>query len=533
MVQPSNRPIATIVSLDLHGYSRLTEQDEIGTHRALRDCMQRRLRPLVHSHAGAIVKETGDGAILCFAAATAAMEAMIRFQREVTAAEAAFPPSRRLVFRIGIHLAPMIHEKGDVFGHGVNLAVRLQEVAEPGSIFLSDAVARHLDPERSPVLDRAGRRTLKNIEERIDIFCWWGDACRPSGHRQRSAGLLAAALVAGMILPTAALDNGDAQNSDDLTAAADTDPSSVIETPAHAALPPIGEGWLRPYLGLAGSPLDTGVRTTLASAERSLETRAEIAEDAYLQALALYGRHTPVAFAQAIGELEQALRLQPAHGSAHALLAAVYWGGLQNRWQLGRGLTHANMLRRAEYHLDRVTKPNPCALMVRSEMLTAAGRHNQAIEKAARAIDLDPARAVGHHAKGRALLFAGRAPEAIAPIRKAIRLDPHASRHLFSLALAQFTTNRFGAAERTLARATAQNADDDWPHLLLAATRGHLGQKASARAAIGRFDALSVPRRGWFATQIPYVHRWPFLNDEDSDRLHLGMVLAGIPEAGR
>lgn len=525
MVQLSDRAVAVIVSLDLYGYSRLTEQDEIGTHRALMACMRNQLEPLVHRHAGVIVKETGDGAILRFADAPAAIDAMTRFQREVTAAEAAFPKSRRMVFRVGMHLAPMIQEAGDVFGHGVNLAVRLQEVAEPGSIFLSDAVLRRLAPDASPAFERVGRLALKNIEERVEIFRWRGDACPPMRHHRRSAGLMAAALIAGLILPTAALDNDDREHP--------VDPAPMIETPAQAAQAVDEEVWARPYHGLVGSPLDVGVRSTLASAERSLETRAEIAEDAYLQALALYGRHTPETFASAIGELEQAFRLKPGHGASHALLAAVYWGGVQNRWQLGRGLTRENMLQRANHHLAWAREPDPFVPMVISEMLTATGRHDQAIQKAERSIALDPSRAVGHYAKGRALLFAGRASEAEAPIRKAIRLDPHASRYLFGLALAQFTLNRFDDAERTLARATARNDDDDWPHLLLAATRGHLGSTVEARAAIGRFDQLSVPRRGWFASQIPYVHRWPFLNDEDQDRLHLGMVLAGIPEARR
>ena len=67
----------------------------------------------------------------------------------------------------------------------------------------------------------------------------------------------------------------------------------------------------------------------------------------------------------------------------------------------------------------------------------------------------------------------------------------------------------------------------------MAATSGFLGQSEDARAAIGRFDRLSVPRRGWFASQIPYVHSWPFQKQRDRERLHRGMVLAGIPEIGR
>ena len=215
------------------------------------------------------------------------------------------------------------------------------------------------------------------------------------------------------------------------------------------------------------------------------------------------------------------------------MLAAIYWSGLQNRWQLGRGLTRTDMLTRAMSNLERTVQPDPLAHMVRSEMLTASGRHGQAIDEAERAITLNPSRAVGHYAKGRALLFAGRAHEAKEPIRIAIRINPHAPRYLFGLALAQFSTNSFDAAARTLARVTARNGENDWSHLLMAATQGYLGLKAEARQAIGRFDRLSLERRGWFASQIPYVHRWPFRDRDDQNRLHLGMVLAGIPEVER
>ncbi|MGH1482015.1 MAG: tetratricopeptide repeat protein [Geminicoccales bacterium] len=551
MVQPSHCSLTTIVSLDLYGYSRLTERDEIGTHRALMTCRRTLLAPIVRDRQGAIVKSTGDGALIRFPTASLAVEAMIRFQEDVAASQARCPPSRRLLFRVGIHLAATIHEEGDVYGHGVNLAVRLQECANPGSIFLSDTVARDLDPGASSSVTRIGRRAFKNIEERVEVYCWPSDARAWGRNGQHIAGLMAAVLLAGIVLPTTTLDetasvlpdtdivtNTWVENEITRSAWAPmpamiTSTLPAIEWPDRetlAVLPEAEEAWIEPYRGNMDGPHYADVKTTMAESERSLESRGEIAEDAYLQAFALYSRHTPKAFAQAIGELEEALTLEPNHSPAHALLAAIYWSGLQNRWQIGRGLSQADMLNKAKDHLGRAVQTDPCVHMVRSEMLTASGQHDLAIDEAERAIALDPSRAVGHYAKGQALLFAGRAREAEAPIRAAIRLNPHAPRFLFGLALTQFSTNSFDAAERTLARASAQNGDNDWLHLLMAATQGHLGLKAEAQQAIGRFDRLSLVRRGWFASQIPFVHRWPFRDRDDQNRLHLGMVLAGIPE---
>ncbi len=522
MKQPSERPFDVIVSLDLVGYSRLTELDEVGTHRALMGCMQKQLLPIIEGHRGEIIKSTGDGALLRFSSASAALDAMIRFQLEVNASEASFPVSRRLVFRIGIHMGPTICDRGDVYGHDVNIAVRLQEVAAPGSIFLSKAILDRLDGKARSVLERIGKTSFKNMTAQTEIFCWRDERCRPRIRSHNVGGMIAAVLLLTMTFPTAAL-NGLGPVDE---------PSARHDRPEVERLP-TWDRWTVLYPDLAGRPAAPGIRTTMATTERALENRQEIAEDHYLQALALYRHRTPKAFAQAVQHLDDASTLMSDASAVHALQAALYWGGYQNRWQIGQGMTRIGMLNRARAHLTLATSVSPFAHMVRSEMLTASGRHRRAIEEARRAIQLDSHAAIGHYAEGRALLFAGRAVEAETSLRTAVRLDPNASHYLFGLALSQFSQDRFDDAERTLIWATTQNDENDWPHLLLAATRGHLGMSKQALQAVGRFNRLSLQRRGWFASQIPYVHQWPFHHDEDSQRFHLGMVLAGMPDISR
>jgi tetratricopeptide (TPR) repeat protein len=160
------------------------------------------------------------------------------------------------------------------------------------------------------------------------------------------------------------------------------------ETTSHAVLPMVEEHWDVTYWNLLHSSHDLRVKSKMAAVERGLESRAEIAEDAYTQALALYKRHTPKAFAHAIVELKDALALKPDHGSSHAMLAAIYWGGLQFRWQLGRGLTWMDMLNRSKAHLSQADQLDPLVHMVRSEMLTASGQHDQAINVTKDAIAL-------------------------------------------------------------------------------------------------------------------------------------------------
>jgi len=554
MVQPSDRFLAAIVSLDLHGYSRLTERDEIGTHCALMACFRTQLEPAVRDHKGIIVKSTGDGALIHFPKASLAVDAMIHFQECVAVSEEPIPPARRLVFRIGIHVTLAFQDDGDLYGHGVNLAVRLQEIAKPGSILMSEAVAHRLGSEVLPRMEKLGRRSLKNIEERVKIYRLSSSACVPDRKVPYTSGLSSAMFLVCMFLPTATIHETDGTPTSSENALRSNEIKSTYQTEAlselpigvptirwpegqsvvKTALPEFQESWSVTYRDLLAESSDNfEVVSTMAAAERSIEHRGEIADDAYLQAVALYNRHTPKAFAEAISELEKALFLKPGYKAAHAILAAIYWSGQQNRWQLGLGLTQASMLKSAEKHLTLAVEHDPLVHMVRSEMSTAVGQHDRAIYLAELVIAQDSQHAVGHYAKGRALIFAGRAKEAEASIRNAIRLNPHSSRYLFGLALSQFNTNKFNAAQHTLARAIIRNDDDDWLYLLMAATLGHLGLGLEARQAISRFNQLSVARRGWFASQIPHVHRWPFRNRSDQNRLHLGMLLAGIPDFRR
>jgi class 3 adenylate cyclase/tetratricopeptide (TPR) repeat protein len=580
LVGSSDRRLAAIASIDLFGYSRLTEQDEVGTHRALMGCRRKILEPIVERHRGWIVKSTGDGALIQFPNAVDAVQAMIRFQQDVMTAETAHPEQRRLVFRVGIHMAHAIVEGGDLYGHGVNLAVRLQETAEPGSILLSDIVVRHLPAETVVALDDVGNTTFKNIREQTRLYRWRDARCCQPLARYRpmaAAAIVLAFLAVPRATPEPTLpvgrDQGAFKPTESTSTARSTEqPMSIsgAEFPQTGnaidtfgafgeRLPPIyiseavvphdhkrryvqlrvkgdpagGYDWVRPFdeLQAKGKRQPTlSAVPTLEADQRNLRSRKEIAEDAYIQALALYGRHTPSDLAEAAQELDQALMLCPDHRGADALLAAIYWAGWQNRWQVGVGLTVRETLNRARYHLSRAPKPDPLVHMVTSEMLTASARHGEAILEAGRIIERWPEQAIGYYAKGRALVFDGRPGGAEPLVRTAIRLDPHAPRYLFGLALAQFGMEQFDQALLTLTRATRRNAEDDWPFLLMAATHGHLGLRDKARLALGQFDHLSVPRRGWFATQIPYVHSWPFRHQRDRQRLHDGMILAGIPK---
>src|SRR6266850_2153330 len=134
------RRLAAILAADVVGYSRLMELDEGGTLAALKARRKEILQPLVAKHQGRIVKLMGDGVLVEFASAVDAVECAVELQKGMTAAASGEPEERRIVLRVGINLGDVIVEGSDLYGDGVNIAARLQALAGPGSVYVSQTV---------------------------------------------------------------------------------------------------------------------------------------------------------------------------------------------------------------------------------------------------------------------------------------------------------------------------------------------------------------------------------------------------------
>ena len=132
------RKLAAVLAADVAGYSRLMGADEAGTARALRE-HRAAIDPVVASHGGRIVKTTGDGLLLEFPSIVAAVECAVVMQNLMAERNADVPDDRRMLFRIGINLGDVLIEGDDILGDGVNVAARLEGIAEPGGIYISDA----------------------------------------------------------------------------------------------------------------------------------------------------------------------------------------------------------------------------------------------------------------------------------------------------------------------------------------------------------------------------------------------------------
>ena len=167
---PLERHLAAIVAADVVGYSRLMGADEKGTHLALKAHRKELIDPLIAAHKGHIVKTTGDGLLLRFPSVVEAVSCAVAMQGGMAKRNQDIPAGDRIEFRIGINIGDVIVEKGDVFGDGVNIAARLEQIAPPGGICLSEDAYRQVRGKLDiPIVD-AGEQNLKNISNPVRVY---------------------------------------------------------------------------------------------------------------------------------------------------------------------------------------------------------------------------------------------------------------------------------------------------------------------------------------------------------------------------
>ena len=166
----TQRRLAAILAADVVGYSRLMQTDEAGTLATLKSRRTEVLQPLVTQHHGRIVKLMGDGVLVEFASAVDAVECAVQLQKAMEAANAGLPQDRRIVLRIGINLGDVMVEGGDLYGDGVNIAARVESLAEPGGVFVSQTVFNHVRGKVRVGFEDLGHQVLKNLAEPVRIF---------------------------------------------------------------------------------------------------------------------------------------------------------------------------------------------------------------------------------------------------------------------------------------------------------------------------------------------------------------------------
>jgi TolB-like protein len=220
------RRLAAILAADVVGYSSLMGEDEAGTAKAVRE-RREAATPIVRGFGGRLVKTTGDGVLLEFPSVVAAVECAIAIQRMMAERNAEIPEAKRILYRVGVNLGDILIDGDDILGDGVNVAARLEGIAEPGGICLSEDAWRQV---RDKVNDRfidLGEKTLKNIARPVRVYALKSGASAPAvAARAEKSGAPRLSLV---VLPFANI-GGDASQDyfvDGVTESLTTDLSRI------------------------------------------------------------------------------------------------------------------------------------------------------------------------------------------------------------------------------------------------------------------------------------------------------------------
>ena len=164
--QPLQHKLAAILYAAVEGYSRLTGQDEVGTHRTLSAYLDL-FAETIHAHRGEVKHYAGDAVLADFTTVTDALNCAVAVQRELKQRNEGLPEEKRAQFRIGLNLGEVIVDRGEVYGNGVNVAARLETLAEPGGICVSGTVVDAIGTKLPLSYDFLGEQPVKNIEKPV------------------------------------------------------------------------------------------------------------------------------------------------------------------------------------------------------------------------------------------------------------------------------------------------------------------------------------------------------------------------------
>src|SRR6266851_4388644 len=215
-MQQAERQLAAVVAADIAGYSRLMGADEEGTLAQLKACRRDLIDPGITRHRGRIVKTTGDGLLGEFSSPVEAVSWAVETQQGMIERNADVPDDRRILFRVGINLGDVIVDDKDLYGDAVNIAARLENLAEPGGICVSSTIREQIRDRLALPFADGGEQSVKNIARPIRVYALSADAVAalpkagapepaapsppPGGHLYQRRNIAAAALVGTLIV---------------------------------------------------------------------------------------------------------------------------------------------------------------------------------------------------------------------------------------------------------------------------------------------------------------------------------------------
>jgi adenylate cyclase len=583
------RRLAAILAVDVAGYSRLMGADEEGTLAALRAVRRDLADPKIAEHRGRVVKTTGDGLLAEFASVVDAVRCAVEVQREMIARNAAASAERRIEFRMGINLGDIIIEDGDIFGDGVNIAARLEALAEPGGICLSAAAHEQVRDRLDLAFDDLGEQQVKNITRPVRTYAVAlgisSRAALPTG-----ASLPLPDKPSLVVLPFQNM-SGDQEQEyfadgmvEEITTAIARlpwlfviarnsaftykgKPVAVKQVAQELGVRYVLEGSVRKAgnrVRIGGQLIDTAtgahiwtdrfdgalddifqlqdkVAASVAGAIEPKLRQSEIerasrkptanltAYDLYLRALAQSYRYTEEGLGEAAVLARQALAIDPSYAPAAAMVG--WCRGLQRQqgWGALAADDVAEACRLARQALEAERDDAETIWQAAWTLFFFAGEAARAAAAFDRALTLNPNAAHAWSAKGLIHVHRNQPEAAIEAIERARRLspfDPYTFRCDHIIGLTHLAARRFEQAIEW-----ADRALHGQPRMVAAmrskvAAYAHLGRLDEARAELSR--VLAIDPKLTIAGYREYAHT--IEAPELHELLVTGLRLAGLPE---
>ena len=575
------RRLAAILAADVVGYSRLMEQDEAGTLAALKERRRAILNPLVTQHQGRVVKVLGDGVIVEFASAVNALECAVQLQQEMAQANQGIADDRQIMLRIGINLGDVMVEGSDLYGDGVNIASRLESLAEPDGICISGNVHDQVRRKLRLSFEDIGPQTVKNIVDPVQVYrIHAGASVKHSRASTEQAALPLPTIPSIAILPFINMSSDPEHEffADGLTEDLITDLSQVTglfviarnssfvykgksvdvrSIARNLGVRYVLEGSARRAAGririnaqlidareggghLWAERFDRDLADIFAVQDEVIAhivealvgrlTKAQIPDrkrptnmEAY--DLCVRGRALLMQSSQGAREarlmFERAIVLDPDFAEAHRLLA-LSWS---MTWVLGGEPKEPNLrfsIAAAQKALE--LDPNDAgARWVNALLLTDQRRWDEAEAEFAVALELDPNSADAWAMLSELMALSGRPTEALADIQKALRLNPHPPGwYYWFRGQAQYLDRQYDRAVQTLRREETYRTPS---RRILAASLAQLGRLDEARHEAAMFMASNQ-----HFTIGNWVESVAFRDQAACQHLVDGYRKAGLPE---
>jgi adenylate cyclase len=581
-----NRKLAAILAADVVGYSRLMAADEAGTLAALKQHRELVFDPAVAAHNGRTVKLIGDGTIVEFGSVVDAVNCALSVQNSIGAlADEAFGQSK-IVLRIGINLGDVIIEGDDIYGDGVNIAARLEPLAEPGGICVSSIVNESIGNRIDVRFQDGGEISVKNIDRPIRVWKWHPGATPLTAVKSNAAKPESDGATASIaVLPFTNMSGDPEQEyfSDGISEDIITDLSKIVGLMVisrnssftykgrsvdvrtigrELSVRSVLEGSIRragQRVRITAQLIDaaTGrhlwaerydrdltdifevqddvtrrivdaLKVTLGPAENARLTDSGTSNiDAYdcvLRGRELIGKtKNRETFEQSTTFFMKALELDPSYSQAYAGLSMAYNLDYQNRWSDDPDSSLSLAKRYAEQAIQKNPK-EPFARLVASWAAIFQKDLDRAKSEAEIALSLNPNYAFAYNCLGSIHTYSGQPLEAIAVIQHAMRLDPAWSKqYLHFLGTAYLLAGKYETAAALLRQRVLLVPGTDFTRAVLASALGHLGEVDEARRVWHELKEIN-PKYSF----REHLSRQPF-RQEDIQRIAEGLTKAGLP----